>query len=266
MFLRSGWKLTIFNFDTCKLVKTLKGNICLITELKPLYGCQVGKLKPKCRNTENKCQKTMFEELRFQLSLAKNRTILLFLTTCNCCSFSELFPLFFSQNQYNLARAQQSYKSLVQIHEKNGKFTCMRASEARQCGGSLDQSLLAPSLSLSPCLPTQAGTHHPRRTDKEPPSLCTVNTPMGQSILFSNGLFPVLSDQSRDASFLNSWKPFFFFFFPLWLIKRYSSALLPEGLYYGVTPLEHHCSHSFSLSQVMLICIKGKGKIILYPL
>lgn len=149
VFLRSGWKLTIFNFDTCKLVKTLKGNICLITELKPLYGCQVGKLKPKCRNTENKCQKTMFEELIFQLSLAKNRTILLFLTTCNCCSFSELFPLFFSQNQYNLARAQQSYKSLVQIHEKNGKFTCMRASEARQCGGSLDQSLLAPSLSLS---------------------------------------------------------------------------------------------------------------------
>lgn len=25
------------------------------------------------------------------------------------------------QNQYNLARAQQSYKSLVQIHEKNGE-------------------------------------------------------------------------------------------------------------------------------------------------
>lgn len=30
---------------------------------------------------------------------------------------------FFSfQNQYNLARAQQSYKSLVQIHEKNGMY------------------------------------------------------------------------------------------------------------------------------------------------
>ncbi|XP_062998845.1 ubiquitin-conjugating enzyme E2 Q2 isoform X3 [Elgaria multicarinata webbii] len=27
------------------------------------------------------------------------------------------------QNQYNLARAQQSYKSLVQLHEKNGWFT-----------------------------------------------------------------------------------------------------------------------------------------------
>lgn len=31
--------------------------------------------------------------------------------------------VFFSfQNQYNLARAQQSYKSLVQIHEKNGMY------------------------------------------------------------------------------------------------------------------------------------------------
>lgn len=29
--------------------------------------------------------------------------------------------LFVFQNQYNLARAQQSYKSLVQIHEKNGE-------------------------------------------------------------------------------------------------------------------------------------------------
>lgn len=28
---------------------------------------------------------------------------------------------FVFQNQYNLARAQQSYKSLVQIHEKNGE-------------------------------------------------------------------------------------------------------------------------------------------------
>lgn len=27
-----------------------------------------------------------------------------------------------SQTQYSLARAQQSFKSLVQIHEKNGKF------------------------------------------------------------------------------------------------------------------------------------------------
>uniref|UniRef100_A0A3Q2FN33 UBC core domain-containing protein n=1 Tax=Cyprinodon variegatus TaxID=28743 RepID=A0A3Q2FN33_CYPVA len=28
-----------------------------------------------------------------------------------------------NKNQYNLARAQQSYKSLVQIHEKNGWYT-----------------------------------------------------------------------------------------------------------------------------------------------
>lgn len=31
------------------------------------------------------------------------------------------FSFFLMQNQYNLARAQQSYKSLVQIHEKNGE-------------------------------------------------------------------------------------------------------------------------------------------------
>ena len=30
------------------------------------------------------------------------------------------------QNQYNLARAQQSYKSLVQIHEKNGECVCLQ--------------------------------------------------------------------------------------------------------------------------------------------
>lgn len=30
--------------------------------------------------------------------------------------------VFSFQNQYNLARAQQSYKSLVQIHEKNGMY------------------------------------------------------------------------------------------------------------------------------------------------
>lgn len=39
------------------------------------------------------------------------------------CRFSHAVLFFFSfQNQYNLARAQQSYKSLVQIHEKNGKY------------------------------------------------------------------------------------------------------------------------------------------------
>lgn len=31
------------------------------------------------------------------------------------------FNFLFFQNQYSLARAQQSFKSLVQIHEKNGK-------------------------------------------------------------------------------------------------------------------------------------------------
>ena len=30
------------------------------------------------------------------------------------------------QAQYSLARAQQSFKSLVQIHEKNGLYTCMK--------------------------------------------------------------------------------------------------------------------------------------------
>lgn len=33
-------------------------------------------------------------------------------------------PKVCSQGQYSLARAQQSFKSLVQIHEKNGKNTC----------------------------------------------------------------------------------------------------------------------------------------------
>lgn len=36
---------------------------------------------------------------------------------------ADFYDSFFSfQNQYNLARAQQSYKSLVQIHEKNGTY------------------------------------------------------------------------------------------------------------------------------------------------
>lgn len=44
----------------------------------------------------------------------------------------ELFGFFSFQNQYNLARAQQSYKSLVQIHEKNGMYalhfcSCMQS-------------------------------------------------------------------------------------------------------------------------------------------
>lgn len=38
-------------------------------------------------------------------------------------------PVF--QNQYNLARAQQSYKSLVQIHEKNGERIPVKSDGAR---------------------------------------------------------------------------------------------------------------------------------------
>lgn len=39
------------------------------------------------------------------------------------CLHAGFYVIFFSfQNQYNLARAQQSYKSLVQIHEKNGMY------------------------------------------------------------------------------------------------------------------------------------------------
>ncbi|KAG9352066.1 hypothetical protein JZ751_020479 [Albula glossodonta] len=40
-------------------------------------------------------------------------------------SYKDNFPFDppFVRNQYNLARAQQSYKSLVQIHEKNGWYT-----------------------------------------------------------------------------------------------------------------------------------------------
>jgi len=37
--------------------------------------------------------------------------------------FSFSLSIFHSQGQYSLARAQQSFKSLVQIHEKNGWFT-----------------------------------------------------------------------------------------------------------------------------------------------
>lgn len=35
-------------------------------------------------------------------------------------------PKVCSQGQYSLARAQQSFKSLVQIHEKNGKFCAFK--------------------------------------------------------------------------------------------------------------------------------------------
>lgn len=45
--------------------------------------------------------------------------------------------VFFSfQNQYNLARAQQSYKSLVQIHEKNGMYILVTLFLSAQQPGS----------------------------------------------------------------------------------------------------------------------------------
>lgn len=39
---------------------------------------------------------------------------------CGCYEFLNVISSSL-QNQYSLTRAQQSYKSLVQIHEKNGK-------------------------------------------------------------------------------------------------------------------------------------------------
>lgn len=41
-----------------------------------------------------------------------------------CVSLTSSSPVL--QNQYNLARAQQSYKSLVQIHEKNGECRAVK--------------------------------------------------------------------------------------------------------------------------------------------
>lgn len=41
------------------------------------------------------------------------------------CSFHYQRKFCASQGQYSLARAQQSFKSLVQIHEKNGEYRGM---------------------------------------------------------------------------------------------------------------------------------------------
>ncbi|KPP67493.1 ubiquitin-conjugating enzyme E2 Q2-like [Scleropages formosus] len=55
-----------------------------------------------------------------------------------------------NKNQYNLARAQQSYKSLVQIHEKNGWYTPPKEDAFRRREMRCDFVLLSPSSSSSP--------------------------------------------------------------------------------------------------------------------
>lgn len=95
-------------------------------------------------------------------------------------SASMTLSLVFSQNQYNLARAQQSYKSLVQIHEKNGELhMCENVTE---CGLLWLRGLLL--------LFSQAGTHPLKRMDKELAPLCTENMSLGQSILFLWNIYP----------------------------------------------------------------------------
>lgn len=62
------------------------------------------------------------------------------------CARSKVHYIFphFMQNQYNLARAQQSYKSLVQIHEKNGE--CLSPVS---CSEHCQPSLLRPNPSYA---------------------------------------------------------------------------------------------------------------------
>lgn len=76
----------------------------------------------------------------------------------------------------------------------------------------------------------QAGTHHLKRMDKELQLLCTVNTSLGQRILFSTGLFPALWLNRRSIIFLM--ETIF-----SGSSDKYSSALLQEGLYSGITQL-----------------------------
>lgn len=77
--------------------------------------------------------------LGFALEIGEREMSFFFLLACRK-QLSLLFPILYChhkpsahskvdfifhllmQNQYNLARAQQSYKSLVQIHEKNGEW------------------------------------------------------------------------------------------------------------------------------------------------
>lgn len=70
------------------------------------------------------------------------------------CFWMTSSPVF--QNQYNLARAQQSYKSLVQIHEKNGECVAVKLWLSLGSFGS-EASLVS----------SQVGTHHPKRMDRK---------------------------------------------------------------------------------------------------
>lgn len=74
------------------------------------------------------------EALIMQISatLVKGKARIQFGATKVSCSVSSrvvcqqkklLLSMFYSQGQYSLARAQQSFKSLVQIHEKNGELS-----------------------------------------------------------------------------------------------------------------------------------------------
>lgn len=75
-------------------------------------------------------------------------------------SFSNFLCLFF-QGQYSLARAQQSFKSLVQIHEKNGENNYWKyltnIYETFFCSFSFS------FFSLRKCL--QVGLRRPKKTD-----------------------------------------------------------------------------------------------------
>lgn len=108
----------------------------------------------------------------------------------------------------------------------------------------------------SPSFPTQAGTHHPRRTDKEPPSLCTVNTPLGQVSCFPPDYFPPSPTEveTRNLKLTET-------IFPYGSSDKYSSAPAPgRTIFWRHAARASLLSLSFSLSHVMLICIKGKEK------
>lgn len=125
-------------------------------------------------------------------------------------------PVF--QNQYNLARAQQSYKSLVQIHEKNGECAAVKLWFR---WGSLGWEESVNS--------SQVGTHHLKRMDKQAAPLCTEDMSLGQSILFLWSIYP-FSGPTGDAS-SSLWATSFF----CGSSDKYFSALLQERLYSGVT-------------------------------
>lgn len=63
------------------------------------------------------------------------------------------------QGQYSLARAQQSFKSLVQIHEKNGKQKIAVKFLIKQ-----KQNVKSSFHPIRICF-IQVGSHHRKRTD-----------------------------------------------------------------------------------------------------